>query len=189
VTLHYSIVRSIAGIVFGLLLIMWPGEFMNYLVIAIGIFFILSGVYSCILYFRNKETRSFVIPVVAAGSALLGAWLILSPLFFVRLFIYFWGALLVLAGVQQIISLALARKWLVVSYGYYILPALILLVGILVLVHPIGMAANTLVIIGIVGLLYGLNELIGWYKFRPVKIVEPDQIIDTEEKADEKAET
>ncbi|GHT28163.1 hypothetical protein AGMMS49574_01920 [Bacteroidia bacterium] len=168
---------------------MWPGEFMNYLAIAIGVFFILSGVYSCILYFRNKETRSFVIPVVAVGSALLGAWLILSPLFFVRFFMYFWGALLVLAGVQQIVSLALARKWSVVSYGYYVLPTLILLAGILVLVHPIGVAANTLVIIGVVGLLYGLNELVSWYKFRLAKIVEPDQIIDTEEETDQKAET
>jgi uncharacterized membrane protein HdeD (DUF308 family) len=143
----------------------------------IGSFFILSGIYSFILHLRNKERKavSIVFPVVATGSVLLGIWLVVIPDFFVRIFMYLWGGLLVIAGVQQLLALFLVRKQVVVPYGYYVLPSLILLAGVVILIQPVAMAANTLIIIGIVSWFYGIGELINWYKFRPAKTVKPDE--------------
>ena len=85
---------------------------------------------------------------------------------------YVLGALLVLAGAQQLISLVSARKWSTVSYVFYIIPSLILITGVMILAYPFGAAANTFVIFGVACLIYGVAsifygacELINWYKF------------------------
>lgn len=78
---------------------------------------------------------------------------------------YILGALLVIAGAQQLISLVSARKWSRVPYGFYILPSLILITGVMILAYPFGAAANTFVIFGVACLVYGISELINWYKF------------------------
>ena len=89
----------------------------------------------------------------------------IMPQFFVSILMYILGALLVIAGVQQLISLISARKWCTVPYGFYIIPSLILITGVMILAYPFGAAANTFVIFGVACLIYGLSELINWYKF------------------------
>ena len=83
-------------------------------------------------------------PIDGAGSILFGAWLVIMPQFFVSILMYVLGALLVLAGAQQLISLVSARKWSTVSYVFFIIPSLILITGVMI---------------------YGISELINWYKF------------------------
>ena len=101
-----------------------------------------------------------------AGSILFGAWLVIMPEFFVNILMYILGALLVIAGVQQIAMLVSARKWSMVPFGFYVMPALILLTGIMIIAYPFGAAANTFVIFGVASIFYGIIELINWYKFR-----------------------
>ena len=101
-----------------------------------------------------------------AGSVLFGAWLVIMPEFFVNILMYLLGALLVIAGVQQLVSLISARKWSNVPLGFYLMPALILITGVMILAYPFGAAANTFVIFGVASIFYGACELINWYKFR-----------------------
>ncbi|MDR2388426.1 MAG: DUF308 domain-containing protein [Tannerellaceae bacterium] len=178
ITLHHSLLRSILGIVLGLLFIMWPQESVTYLVITTGIFFILSGVCSFFLWVlkRDKTVKTFSLLLlwgVVVGSILLGLWLIVSPDFFIAVFGRLWGVILIIAGIQQLVSLFMARKWYVVSLGYYVLPALILLAGVMLLIYPFKTVANTFVLLGTVSLFYGVYELISWYKFRPKKVEFP----------------
>ena len=105
-------------------------------------------------------------PIDGAGSILFGAWLVVMPTFFVNILMYILGALLVIAGVQQIGMLVSARKWSVVPFGFYVMPALILLTGIMIIAYPFGAAANTFVIFGVASIFYGVIELLNWYKFR-----------------------
>jgi uncharacterized membrane protein HdeD (DUF308 family) len=186
ITLHHSLLRSIAGIVMGLLFILWPEESVNYLIIATGIFFVLSGVCSVLLWaFRRGEgSGTFSVPLVwvaVTGSILLGTWLIVSPGFFVEIFGRAWGVILAIAGVQQIVSLFKAKKRYPVPLGYYVIPALILLAGATVLLYPLETVVNTFMLLGVVSLFYGVNELIGRQKFRPVKAeILPDETVDAE---------
>jgi uncharacterized membrane protein HdeD (DUF308 family) len=175
ITLRHSLLRSILGIILGLLFIMWPQESVTYLVITTGIFFILSGVCSFFIWRlrRDKNLHTFsplLICGVAIGSILLGAWLVFSPGFFVNVFGRIWGAILVIAGIQQLVSLFKAREWCRTPFGYYVLPALILLAGVMILVYPFEAVANIFILLGVVSLFYGVNELISWYKFRPQKV-------------------
>lgn len=90
----------------------------------------------------------------------------IMPEFFVNILMYVLGALLVIAGVQQLVSLISARKWSNVPLGFYLMPALILITGVMILAYPFGAAANTFVIFGVASIFYGACELINWYKFR-----------------------
>lgn len=188
-----SILRSILAVILGVLLIMWPEIAITYLVIAVGIFFIIPGLYSIVTYiFRDKEMNAYssFFPVIGAGSLLFGIWLVAMPNFFVGIFMYILGALLILAGIQQISMLVKVRKWSKVPFGYYIMPLIILIIGVMILFYPFQAATNTFIIFGVAILIYGISELVNWYKFRrkisnsiksdiidiPVEIIEPDNI-------------
>lgn len=127
-SLNGSVLRCIFAIVLGLVLVLWPEAAVTYLVITIGICFIIPGLFSLLNYFTREKVEgepSPMFPIDGAGSILFGAWLVIMPQFFVSILMYVLGALLVLAGAQQLISLVSARKWSTVSYVFYIIPSLI----------------------------------------------------------------
>ena len=162
-----AVLRGIFAVLLGIILILWP----------IGAGFLLPGVFSIGNYLmRNKkdETVSPMFPLDGLGSVLLGAWLLAMPEFFVDILMYILGAILLIAGLQQIITLISARKWKYVPMGYYVLPSLIFLVGLLILLYPMAVIANTLVIFGVAILFYGANEIINWYKFRKQDYIQLD---------------
>lgn len=167
--INNSILRSAFAVILGLVLVLWPEAAVTYLVITIGVCFILPGVFTLLNYFTREKVEgepSPMFPIEGAGSILFGAWLVIMPAFFVSILMYILGALLVIAGIQQVVMLVSARKWSIVPVGFYVMPVLILLTGVMILAYPFSAATNTFVIFGIACILYGLNELINWYKFR-----------------------
>ena len=167
--INYFMLRSVFALVLGLLLVLCPEEAINYLVITVGVLFFVPGLISLISYFargKKDEEDYRIFPIAGVGSILFGLWLMIMPAFFVNILMYILGALLVIAGVQQIAMLVSARKWSMVPFGFYVMPALILLTGIMIIAYPFGAAANTFVIFGVASIFYGIIELINWYKFR-----------------------
>ena len=79
---------------------------------------------------------------------------------------YVLGGILVIAGIQQLVSLIQARRWSHVPFGFYLMPTLLLLTGAMILAYPFDAVANTFVIFGIASLFYGVCELINAYKFK-----------------------
>jgi uncharacterized membrane protein HdeD (DUF308 family) len=49
---------------------------------------------------------------------------------------YVLGVILVFAGISQIINLVNIRNWAQVGIGYFVVPILILLAGMIVLLNP-----------------------------------------------------
>ena len=105
-------------------------------------------------------------PIVSLGSLLFGLWLMMSPAFFVGILMYVLGAVLVFAGISQIVSLMGARSYANVPFGFFVMPVLILLAGIVVLVNPFAAASIPFIILGVSSAVYGITELISIYKFR-----------------------
>lgn len=168
-TINNAILRASFAMALGLVMVVWPEAAITYLVITIGVLFILPGLFSILGYFTRPDDSNGekpMFPIEGAGSVLLGAWLVIMPAFFVNILMYVLGALLVIAGIQQVISLISARKWSTVPFGFYVMPTLILITGIMIIAYPFGAAANTFIIFGVAILFYGVCELINWYKFR-----------------------
>ena len=101
-SINGAVLRSAFAMVLGFVLVLA----ITYLVITIGILFILPGLFAILSYFtrpKNENGEKPMFPIEAAGSVLFGAWLVIMPEFFVNILMYVLGALLVIAGVQQLV--------------------------------------------------------------------------------------
>ena len=167
-TMNYSLIRILFALVIGLVLVIWPDAAANYIVITLGVAFLIPGVISLFGYFGQKKTEKEGaprFPIEGIGSLLFGLWLIVMPEFFADLLMFLLGFILIMGGVQQIASLSAARRWMPVPGAFYLIPSLILIAGIVALFNPTGVRNTAFIIIGISSLVYSLSELINWFKF------------------------
>ena len=164
--LNYSVVRGICAVLMGVLLVTWPEAAIVYLVIAIGAMFFVPSLFSLVGYFTKGRQEGAMFPIVSIGSLLFGLWLMISPAFFVGILMYVLGAVLVFAGISQILQLFNARGWTQVAVGYYIMPVLILLAGLVVLLNPFAAAAIPFIILGVSSIVYGITDIINLIRFR-----------------------
>ena len=164
--MNYSIMRCVSAIAIGILLMVWPETAIVYLVIAIGAMFFLPSLFTLVGYFVKGRQLGMYFPIVSLGCLLFGLWLMVSPAFFVGILMYVLGVVLVFAGISQIAGLLGARSHASVSFGYYVMPILILFAGLVVLVNPFAAATIPFIILGISSTAYGISELINIYKFR-----------------------
>ena len=164
--LNYSVIRGICAVLMGLLLVTWPEAAIVYLVIAIGAVFFVPSLFSLVGYFTKGRQEGAMFPIVSIGSLLFGLWLMVSPAFFVGILMYVLGVVLVFAGISQIIQLVNARGRTLVAPGYYIMPVLILLAGLVVLLNPFAAAAIPFIILGVSSIVYGITDIINQLRFR-----------------------
>ena len=164
--LNYSVIRGICAVLMGVLLVTWPEAAIVYLVIAIGAMFFVPSLFSLVGYFMKGRQEGAMFPIVSIGSLLFGLWLMVSPAFFVGILMYVLGAVLVFAGISQIMQLVNARGWTQVATGYYIMPVLILLAGLVVLLNPFAAATIPFIILGVSSIIYGITDIINLLRFR-----------------------
>ena len=62
-----------------------------------------------------------------------------------------------------------ARSWTVVPGGFFVIPVLVLIAGIVVLFNPFTAAAVPFIILGVSSIVYGLSDLINIIRFRQKK--------------------
>ncbi|TWV12947.1 DUF308 domain-containing protein [Bacteroidaceae bacterium HV4-6-C5C] len=163
--INYSFLRAICALLISLVLILFPAEAGNYLVITIGIVFMVPSIFSIVGYFTLPIGFKLRFPVEAVGGLLFGLWLMIMPSFFADLLTYLLGFILLMGGVQQIAALMGARHWVHVPVKFYIIPVLILLAGFFALFNPTGVRDTAFTIIGITGLVYTISELVNWFAF------------------------
>ena len=97
-SINGAVLRSAFAMVLGFVLVLWPEAAITYLVITIGILFILPGLFAILSYFtrpKNENGEKPMFPIEAAGSVLFGAWLVIMPEFFVNM-----PALILITGVM-----------------------------------------------------------------------------------------
>lgn len=180
----YSMLRAVCAQVIGLVLVLFPNQAAEYLVITVGVIFLIPSLISIISYFALRTERPVHFPLLGIGSLLFGLWLVIMPGFFADLLTYVLGFILVMGGVQQIAALSSARSWMRVPGGFYVVPVLILLAGLFALFNPLGARSTAFIIIGISCLVYALSELVNWFGFsrkRPQKSILSKRGEDVEE--------
>lgn len=165
-----AMLRGIAALLIGILLVFWSQNAVTYLIMAVGCLFLIPGLLSLLAYFRQTSpegNRSFGwSQVLGIGSILFGLCLIVSPVFFEKSLMYALGIILSYAGLSEIIQLTVARQWTRVPAGFYVTPVLVMLVGIFILFNPIESANVPFIILGVGCMVYGLSDMVNVIKFR-----------------------
>ncbi len=178
--LQSHLFRAICAIIIGALLIKYREDMVQWLTIAIGILFFLSGVISLIVYYAASRQRSDTIvydahgkqisgmkpsfPIVGLGSLILGLVLAFMPHSFISGLMYILAAILILGAINQFFNLASALKFSRIGFFYWLMPSLILLTGIYICIKPMDSASLPLLVIGWGMLVYGVVECINAFK-------------------------
>lgn len=180
--LQSSIFRAICAIVVGALLVKYREQTVTWITIVIGIIFFVSGIISCIAYFSAKRKSSgddldiydangnLIVqskpsfPIVGLGSLILGAILALWPNAFVNGLIYVLAAILILGAINQFFNLTAATRFAHIGLVWWIVPALILILGIVSIIKPSAIASAPLLVIGWCMIVYGVAEIINSVK-------------------------
>lgn len=167
-TVSYPLISDVCALAIGVLLVWWPQAAVIYLVITVGILFLLPGVLGLLSYFMNRSKKAgrVHLPVVALGSTLFGLWLMIMPEFFVNILMYILGVLLVFAGIAQISNLLAARSWGHVPVGMFVIPLLVLAAGLVVLFNPFEVATVPFIILGASSIVYALTDLFRILRYR-----------------------
>ncbi len=162
--LQSSFFRAIIAIVIGALLVQYREQTVQWITIAIGVMFFLSGIISCATYFSARRSAASTVPlfdddgqrieplqpnfpIVGLGSLILGVILALMPATFIDWLMYIMAAILILGAVNQFVNLASARKFAHVGAFYWVMPSLILLVGLLAILYPRAIASAPLFVL------------------------------------------
>lgn len=181
-TLNYAMSRGICAAIVGVLLVAWPEAAILYLVIAVGALFLIPGLVSVMSYLTQGRRSGMSFPLVSVGSLLFGLWLMMMPAFFVGILMYVLGAMLVFAGIHQIVTLANAGGRTPVSAAYYAVPVLVLLAGLLVLINPFAAASVPFIILGVSCVVYGVADVINLLRFRRKERQVEDAVIVEDER-------
>ena len=160
-------VRSLITAAIGILLLALREQAMPFIVMCLGVLFMLPGIFTLALFLipklrRNSTSGSsaVIIPIMAIGSLMLGLWMFLQPSFFVTIIMWILGAVMIIMGGTQIVSLLMAKKRVKVSLFLFFLPLLILLTGAIVLLNPFEAASVPFVILGVGAIVTALSDMI-----------------------------
>lgn len=178
--LQSSLFRALSALVIGCLLIKYPDNTVNWITIAIGVLFLLSGIVSLLTYWnalrhvgeytiydaqgRIVAGTKPVFPFVGIGSIILGLILVLMPSQFVTALTYIIGIVLVLGALNLLMALVTARFFARLSFIFWLLPSIVLVVGIYFMVKPLEPASMTMSALGWLSLLYGVTEMVNALK-------------------------
>lgn len=172
------LLRSIGAIIIGVLLIKYSNNAVLWLTILIGVIFLLSGLVSCITYLTGRNRKGIdgiqildatgrditparpSFPIIGLGSLLLGGLLTFAPSLFINFLVYGLALILILGALNQFFNLSSASRIVKIGLFWWIVPALILLTGLIALVKPSIIATAPLYIVGWCMIVYGVVEMI-----------------------------
>ena len=180
-----SFFRALCAVIIGALLIKYREQTVTWMTIVIGVMFFLSGVVSCAAYLsaRSREDMPQVFdaqgrqltgmkphfPIVGIGSLVLGLILALMPATFITWLMYILAAILILGAINQFVSLASVSRVVHVGFYFWIMPSIIMLIGIIAVAYPSAIASAPLFVIGWCMMLYGVVEIINNLKINGIR--------------------
>lgn len=159
-----SIIRSLFSLILGIVLISFSDAAVKYIVMTVGLLFILPGMITLAIYYGNKinKIEAYTMPIEAVASIILGTCLLLFPTIFANALIFVLGLILTIGGFNKISVLYGSRKATNVNPYLYIIPALIFFSGILIMFNPVSTQNFIMNIIGSICILYAVSEIIEW---------------------------
>lgn len=158
-----SIFHSMCALLVGLLLLFNAQQMPTLIVRLMGVLFLLPGIFGVAAYLYGRLNSNAIVrpvfPLVSIGSILFGIYLEAYPDVFVIYLVFIMGFMLLLAGINQFLSMFTNRNVSPFSWLLMFIPLLLIGSGAYCLTHT-GEAAGTLFkILGAACIYYGLSDL------------------------------
>lgn len=163
-----SLLQAIITIAIGVILTFWSDIVLQYLVIFIGASIIIMSCVSLLSHYdfkrKNPEIKKFA-PVESYVSLLFGILIMLFPVFFMSILMALLGVALIIGGGSQIYAfIQINKAGGNINGAVYLIPALILLTGVVIIINPFAFANAVIILIfGITTLVYGVVNLFRYF--------------------------
>ncbi len=158
--------RALVALAVGVMMVLNPDDALTAVVKIFAAFMLASGLVS--LFVGLKDRKNGALPLMsfnAAVDVLIGLVLFIMPGFVARFIIYLIGFALLAFGIVQLIALASAKRVMNMGMGVFILPAIVTIVGGVILFNPFAPAIMVM-IAGAALIVYGASELFSSWKMK-----------------------
>lgn len=153
----------------GIFLLCYKLPSLTFVVTCLGYLFLASAVLNITMLFarasrRDEEGKKEGLSVLgilsAVASGALGLWMVISPEGFTTAMIYILGALMIIGGLFLIFTMAAGFRPVKFPFGFYILPALVTICGIVCVCSPVTIEKSIVLITAIAMIVYAVGALI-----------------------------
>jgi len=178
--LRISIIRAIAAVVVGVLLLKYNADVLKVLTIALGIVFLLAGVVSLVGWVNVRRKKADfrvydngqeqahgedgaqpMFPLAGLGSLLLGLILSLTRSDdYLEWAMYLLGGVLVLGALNMLMNLMSAKKMEPVAGWMWLVPVVIIVASVFAMIKGLVPAETCTTILGVTAIVYAIAELI-----------------------------
>lgn len=162
--------RGAITLLMGCCLLLWPGFTAGLIVKLIAGFLLTIGFITLFTAISAASASNNPLPVIViinvAVYLVFGLLVFLFPNFFLGLIAFLFGAVLLVAGISQIVGLYQGSRYSHISGGMYIIPAAITICGISLFFSPKASTEMLTMIFGASIALYGVSELVAVWKLR-----------------------
>lgn len=178
-----SVLRGAVTLIMGCCLLLWPGFTAGLIVKLIAGFLLAIGFITLATALLGASKTNSPVPMIIVMNVLVylvfGLLVFLFPNFFLGLIAFLFGAVLLVAGITQIVGLYQGSRYTKLSGGMYVIPVAITVCGIALFFSPKASTEMLTMIFGAAVALYGVSELVAAWKLR--KAVSKTEYTDYEE--------
>lgn len=165
------LIRGIVAVLFGLMAIIWPGLTLGALLILIGAYFIVDGIFTGIAAVRaiQRGQQWWVLALEAVVSIAAGLIAWIWPGLTALALVYVIAAWAIITGVFEIVAAIRLRQeitneWLLILSG-----ALSVLFGIVIAIFPRSGALGVIWIIGVYAIAFGVLLILLSFRLRGMR--------------------
>lgn len=165
-----SVLRGTITLLLGGCLLFWPGFTAGLIVKLIAGFLLTIGFITLFTAIMAASRSNSPLPVIVILNVtvylVFGLLVFLFPNFFLGLIAFLFGAVLLVAGISQIVGLYQGSRYARLSGGMYVIPVAITVCGIALFFSPRASTQMLTMIFGAAVSLYGISELLAAWKLR-----------------------
>ncbi len=159
-----SVIRGLATMLVGLLLLFVSDSALPLLIRVTGAVFFLPALVSMVnIYISRAETAivpKVLMSLINIGSMAFGLWLMILPDTFIELFTTLLAIILFVFALYQVIVIVAAQRHTRISLGMLVAPLLLIVAAVVILAVPFETAATISVVFGICAIIAGISDIV-----------------------------
>lgn len=169
----YSVVRGVMALALGICLLVWPDSAAALIIKIIAAFLLAAGILTLMVALNaRRKTAGEGMPALTIMNIcvylVFGLLIFMFPNFFLGVIMFLFGAVLLFFGTGQLINVIYSKKYIGISWGFYVVPVLMIASGILLFFNPFSTVTVLTAFFGACLAVYGLSEMYSAWRLKKV---------------------